>query len=311
MKFLIVTPSFNRATYLNETIESVLSQQGNFEIEYVIQDGGSTSDVIDILKKWEVNLKTGAFVPRCNKINFHWYSEKDSGMYDAIMRGFAKGSGGDIMAWINTDDKYHSRSFQTVTQIFSKYQDVYWLTGIPNSYNEYGGKAGIDLFPKAYSREFIKRGYYDVHYLKYGFNWIQQESSFWRRSLWEKIGEKMDADKKYAADFYLWQSFAKHADLVKVYSFLGGYRCHEDQVTADPGKYRRELKIVPNPPKGLRLLFLLFTFIPVSRRLFYNKRKGYGLFKLLRLQWDWMVGRTVRWSFSDRDWKLIWEGILD
>ena len=53
MKFLIVTPSFNRATYLNDTIESVLNQKGDFEIEYIVQDGGSNEEIINILEAWK------------------------------------------------------------------------------------------------------------------------------------------------------------------------------------------------------------------------------------------------------------------
>ena len=89
---------------------------------------------------------------------------------------------------------------------------------------------------------------------KYGFNWVQQESTFWRRSLWEKAGGRLDDRFKYAADFFLWREFAKHTDLVKVSSFLGGYRSHGDQVTGDPEVYRDELPGVGKPPAGLSFL---------------------------------------------------------
>lgn len=310
MRFSIVTPSLNRAKFLNETIYSVVSQEGNFEIEYIVQDGGSSEDVINILDYWEKEINSGRFIPRCNKLSFQWFSEKDSGMYDAINQGFSKATG-EVMSWINTDDKYHSHAFEALTQIFSKYENVYWITGIPNSYNKDGIKVGMDLFPKSYSREFVKRGYYDVKFLPYGFNWIQQESTFWRVSLWQKVGGKLDMSKKYASDFYLWRSFAEHSDLVKVYSFLGGYRSHDEQITANPNTYRKELNDIPKPPKGLRILYIIIMNMPFLKKLFFNTHKGFFLFRLLGLKWEWLVGRVIEWSFDENKWVLRLYGIIE
>lgn len=293
---------------MNQTIESVVSQAGDFEIDYIIQDGGSGEEVISIFRHWEDEIVSGRFLPRCKKLSFRWFSERDNGMYDAINRGFTRGNG-DIMAWINTDDMYHPYAFQTISQIMMSHPDIHWFTGIPNSYNEQGSQCGMDLFPNAYSREFLRRGYYDVKFLPYGCNWIQQESTFWRQSLWNSIGGTLDTTKKYAADFYLWQKFAEHADMVKVYSLLGGYRCHDDQITASPEKYRNELEGIDAPPRGLRHFRYLVSVFPLSKRLFYTNSGG-GLFPLLGLKWDWMVGRTVRWSFSEKRWVIQLEEIM-
>lgn len=303
MKITIVTPTYKRAGYLDAAILSVLGQAGDFSIEYIVQDGGSGSDVLDVLRKWDTDIKSGKFVPRCCGIEFKYVVEKDRGMYDALNKGFA-GTSGDVMAWINSDDMYHPYAFATIARIYEQFPDVDWLTGIPNSYNFYGGRGGRDIFPDAYSRRFIEKGYYDVKYLKYGFNWIQQESTFWRRSLWEKAGAKLDDRFQYAADFYLWQEFAKHTDLVKVYSFLGGYRSHGDQVTGEPGAYRAELPGTDKPPAGLLVLKKIMRNFPYTKKLFFNRAKGFPFIQMLGLDWDRLRGRVIEWSYPENEWKM-------
>ncbi len=105
-KISIVTPNLNQGKFLEETILSVLDQKYP-NLEYIIIDGGSTDNSIDIIKKYEKNL-------------FYWTSEKDNGMYEAIQKGFEKATG-DIMAWINSDDLYHRNVFFVVAEIFSNF----------------------------------------------------------------------------------------------------------------------------------------------------------------------------------------------
>ncbi len=246
----------------------------------------------------------------CNSLEFQFIVEQDKGMYDGINRGFSKATG-EVMAWLNSDDMYHPFALQTVSQVFNKFDRVSWITGIPNSYNCFGSRSGFDHFPAAYSRKFLQDGYYNVKYIeKFGFNWIQQESTFWRRDLWNKAGGRLDTQYKYAADFYLWQEFAKHADLVKVNSFLGGFRVHDDQFTADPQRYANELPELPLPPKGLYQLRRILAATPHSRRLFFNRKQGIPFLNLLGLRYGDLVGPAIDWSFQEEDWVMNTRAIV-
>ena len=119
-KISIITPNYNQAKYLEETILSVLNQ-GYPNLEYIIIDGGSTDNSVEIIKKYSDRLA-------------YWESVPDKGMYDAIQKGFAR-STGEIMAWINSDDMYQSKSFFTVSEIFRNFTQVNWLLGFPSVYD--------------------------------------------------------------------------------------------------------------------------------------------------------------------------------
>ncbi|WP_305046603.1 glycosyltransferase family 2 protein [Geoalkalibacter sp.] len=200
MKISIVTPSFNQGEFLEETIQSVICQKyKNFE--YIIIDGGSTDNSVEIIEKYKNNLS-------------YWISEKDHGHGDALNKGFAK-STGEIMAWINSDDKYTPWAFSTVSQIFQEFPHVEWIVGYNSWWNIHGSMIKAKRVPV---------NIYD--YLIGNSSWIQQESVFWRRSLWERAGGYIDSSFKFMVDGELWSRFFLHSDLYSVDSILGGYRMH-------------------------------------------------------------------------------------
>ncbi|HVA98847.1 MAG TPA: glycosyltransferase family 2 protein, partial [Bacteroidia bacterium] len=198
-KITIVTPSFNQGEYLEETILSVLDQ--NYpNLEYIIIDGGSTDDSVEIIKKYEKQLT-------------FWISEKDNGLYDALNKGFSK-STGEIMAWINSDDLYHKKSFFTVAEIFSAFPKVQWIQGLPDCVSESGKLISISNF-----KNWSKYNYFLKEY-----KWIQQESCFWKRDLWEKTNSKLNDSLKLAGDLDLWLRFFDYAELYSLNIILGAYR---------------------------------------------------------------------------------------
>jgi glycosyltransferase involved in cell wall biosynthesis len=205
-KISIVTPTFNSEKYLEETILSVINQ--NYpNLEYIIIDGGSTDGTIDIIKKYEKCLS-------------YWISEPDNGMYDAIQKGFNKATG-EIMAWINSDDKYHPNAFNIVSEIFESIQEINWIVGQPSFYNNKGICVKISP-PNRWS---------DIKFYVGNYQWLQQENCFWRKKLWEQSGSEFSKEYKYANDFELWCKFFKYSKLYTINIPLAGFRIHNDQIS--------------------------------------------------------------------------------
>lgn len=215
----IITPVFNRVEMLEQTILSVLGQDYP-NLEYIIIDGGSTDGTVDIIRKYADQLT-------------YWVSEQDNGMYDAIVKGVAHATG-EVIAWINSDDMYHQGALHIVGQIFAQCNDVQWLTGVPTMYNAEG------LCTKVFSAQFWSW----QRFQNGDFRWIQQESTFWRRSLWSMVGG-LDLKYKLAADFELWCKMFQFADLYSVNTVLGGFRLHGEQLSIGQNvRYEDDVKSI-------------------------------------------------------------------
>lgn len=305
LKISIVTPCFNRPDYLESTIRSVVEQEGDFEIEYIVQDGGSDEKVLRILSRWEAGISNGTIKPRCKGLTFTWHSEPDEGMYHAIEKGFSLATG-DVMAWINTDDFYLPGAFSTVAQIFSDHQSIRWITSLPAQANTDSAITNANSFVRPYYRNFIAGHCYQHRYRRYGMTWIQQDTVFWRKDLWEQSGGLAAIKAKYAADFYLWANFAKYADLVLVKSYFSCYRYHGNQITATPDLYSDEIikPLIP-PPLRLVVVNVFRRFISMFPNVINLNKYPYiaKMFcSLLGLNWQLMHGGILEWSFPEKRW---------
>jgi len=225
-KITIVTPSFNSKKLIADTINSVLGQ--NYpNLEYIIIDGGSTDGTPQVIEHY------------ANQLNY-WHSKKDAGQYDAINQGFAK-STGDIMCWLNADDMLLPNSLFVVAEVFEQLQEVQWLSSLqPASWDASGHLAEVRSLP-GFGRQAFLDGLYLPTTAKKGY-WMQQESTFWRRSLWEKAGSSIPA-YSLAGDFALWCKFYEHAELCGLTYPLSGFRMIEGQRSEDHQTYMNEAQI--------------------------------------------------------------------
>lgn len=223
----IVTPSLNQGAYLAACMDSVLGQ-GYPELEYIVMDGGSSDGSHAVIEKRAARLS-------------HWQSEPDDGQYDAVQQGFERTSG-EIMAWLNADDMYHPYALFKVAQVFQRHPRVQWLTARHSFWRQDGSFEGaarqlLDWSP----RSLLERA-------ASGGTLVQQESTFWRRSLWERAGARLATGLSYAGDLELWCRFLWQADLYTLDNVLGGFRRHPQQKTAGGAvAYRREAQAVARP----------------------------------------------------------------
>lgn len=240
LKISIVTPTYNSEAFLEKCILSVGNQKWD-NYEHIIIDGGSTDNTLNIIRKYE------------KKYHLKWISEPDKGMYDAINKGFAMASG-DIMAWLNSDDIYFPWTFDVVARVFEK-KGIDWLSGIPSNTKK---MADIQItyllpnLPTVYNTKMIRKGVYDGRRMCF----VQQESCFWSRRLWEKTGG-LKTEYKLAGDYFLWKSFAKYADLYTVNCNLASFRIHENQLSTDKKGYTKEIG-TSNCPKLLKVFLQVY-----------------------------------------------------
>jgi glycosyltransferase involved in cell wall biosynthesis len=205
----IVTPSFQQGRFLERTLHSVVSQRYP-ALQYVVQDGGSSDETVEVLKRFETTLTL-------------WRSEPDDGQADAINRGFGEMTG-EIMGWLNSDDLSLPGSLAYVARYFAAHPDVDVVYGNRVMIDHNDAQIGEWVLPE-----------HDDQVLTLA-DYVPQETLFWRRRIWEAVGGHVDPTFMYALDWDLLLRFRDAgASIVRLPRFLGAFRVHDEQKTTVAG----------------------------------------------------------------------------
>jgi len=214
----IVTPAYNHAPYIRETIESVLAQTYP-DIEYIIIDGGSQDGTAEIIREYREKLA-------------YFISEPDKGQTDAINKGFTRASG-KYLAWINSDDTLMPGAVAAAVEFLEENPQVGLVYGDARYIDK--DSRIIGSFPAAQtSLPQLRRGY--VH--------IPQQASFFRKDLWDRVGP-LDSDFYFAMDYDLWVRIAEISELKYLPELWANFRLHADAktISADDQCWPEMLKV--------------------------------------------------------------------
>lgn len=207
----IVTPSYNQGKFIRHTIDSVLSQSYP-NIEYIVMDGGSTDDTLDILKSYGNRIR--------------WFSEKDRGQSHAINKGFQMAKG-EIVAWLNSDDMYEPNAVQTAVSFMQAHPDISLVYGKGYIIDENNQKL----------KEFFYAQPFDLWVLAYYWDFILQPTTFFRREPLERFGylkEKLN----WVMDWDLWLQYGLYEKVGYIEEFLACTREYGETKTSTGGLRR-------------------------------------------------------------------------
>jgi len=201
----VVVPSFNQGRFLGKTLTSIIEQ--NYpNLELIVVDGGSSDESLEVIQNHAGHIEW-------------WISESDDGQANAINKGMAHATG-EILAWLNSDDCLMPGALIRVAKRFMAFSDTDVVYGHRVLINEAGQDVGKWILPG--HRKFI---------LTY-VDFIPQETMFWRKKLWQKVGCNLDESFRFAMDWELIRRFIQaDAKFELIPAFLGQFRMHDMQKT--------------------------------------------------------------------------------
>jgi len=243
IKISIVTPSYNQARFIRETIESVVSQDYP-NIEYFIIDGGSTDGSVDIIREYAEKYK---FIK--------WVSKKDSGPVEAINKGLKMASG-DIVAYINSDDTYFPGAIKEIVEYFYKNKNLKIIYGEGMHIDE-NGKKIVDYSTRIFDENLLKE-----------WCFICQPSLFMRREVLEKVGP-FDERRKTCWDYEYWIRAYKHYYLGYIPVMIATSRLYPECITVN----LRQRAIIDS----MQIVKKYYGYVPLS---WFYTYAGYKISKV-------------------------------
>ncbi len=233
----IITPSLNGGAYLRQTLDSVLSQNGDFDLQWLIIDGGSTDETIPLLKS--------TTDPRVK-----WISQPDAGQTSAINKGLATAKG-DIVAWLNCDDVYTPGALAIVAKTFQQNPDAQWLVGRCDIIDCSGNiaRSAVTRYKNRRLDSFTFKSLLRT-------NFISQPAVFWRKSFGSSIGQ-LDESLYWTMDYDLWLRMAQAGPPLVSNQTLASFRVHDSSKSR--GGYRDQFA------EGYRVACRYAQHDPLSR----------------------------------------------
>lgn len=261
MKISIITTNFNTDKYLEQTILSILNQKGDFDLEYIITDGGSKDNSLNIIRKYDKEIREGKWG---SHIEFKYISEKDSGQSDGINKGLRMATG-DIVAFLNADDLYIEGTFEKVVKYFKENPDCMWLTGYCPVIDE-DGKEIRKVITRIKAKKLNK---FSINQLLVDNN-ISQPATFWRRCVIDKVGY-IDESYHYSMDQEYWVRLAMKYSLHVIKENLAMFRFVSGTKTASAGEKTLEESRKITQKYTCNIIILFKQWINIQLRLVLKK----------------------------------------
>lgn len=227
----VVTPVYNSRRLIERTLESLKSQAlelrgRNIELQYVVVDGGSSDGTLDAVRSAGIEW-------------MEIISEPDKGMYDALAKGLLKARG-DLVCYLNAGDMFLPSALRTVAAIADDV-DTDWFTCASLHYCDERMITRADM-PYRFRRSLVRAGAYGRI-----LPFIQQESTFWRRSILDAVDFDRLRTFRLAGDYFLWWSFAARTDLDVVHTAVSGFSINEGQLSEAKERYFAEMETIAGP----------------------------------------------------------------
>jgi glycosyltransferase involved in cell wall biosynthesis len=266
-KISIVTPSYNQSAYLEEALLSVKSQDYP-RLEHLVVDGASSDGSVEILKKlsgqsgWE---------------HLHWVSERDDGQSDALNKGFQMARG-DIVGWLNSDDRYRPGCFQLISDSFSTYRSADVIYG---DYTWIDERGRVTCIRREIEFSNFILAYHRILY-------IPTTSTFFRRRIFDE-GNAIDTRLHYSMDYDFFLRLASRGYRFQhIPQLLADFRWHQNSKSGSQSEKQLDehnrvavsnSRILRSLPEGKRRKIALFTLRKIAASLRYAQKFARGYYR--------------------------------
>jgi glycosyltransferase involved in cell wall biosynthesis len=285
-RITIITPVIGAAQHLEATLRSVIYQCYP-NLEYIAIDDDTSNENREILQRYRAHLQWQNCPPGTE-------------LCAALNVAFANASG-EILGWLEPGDMLLTNGLHVIGSVFTSFPDIEWITGRPFNFSLGGLPTGLKHLER-WSR---------IRFLAGGNKYLHRDTTFWRRTLWERAGGSLATEYGLAGEFEMFMRFFRYARLYSVDALIGGYRTHPGSHSAT-GSHRRYNQICDQiadrelarvrgayGAKLFRQLTKIVSHIPKVRSLWHR----YALQSMYRCPgWDWhprIINRADKWIFDE------------